>query len=97
MAKTRKQDYLDVIIDDDYFIRIDSYNHTLYERTDRVDRKGNPVNKSLGYYVNVAHAVKSLTEHIVLNRNNKLVLEDYIVALKRENDRILEALDWEED
>ena len=48
-----------------YVIEIDSLNYTAQIETGKKDKDGNPVRKTIGYYSNIANAMKGIAENEV--------------------------------
>lgn len=81
-----------VNVNETYFIDIDDYNHTLKERTGNVDKKGNPVDKTLGYYSSIDKALTQLSRKIVQSSHDELDLSSYLKELRKTTDELISAV-----
>lgn len=52
-------------VNDKYVIEVDSLNYTAQIDTKKKDKEGNPVRKTIGYYSNIANAMKGIAENEV--------------------------------
>ncbi len=85
-----------ILIDDIYHIEIDNLkNHSLYKKT--IYQTGKNIGKEyfiiLGHYANVASALKSMLQDMVVNTNQTLTIEEYIYELEQTYHRIFTQLD----
>ncbi len=85
-----------ILIDDTYHIEIDGMrNHTLYKKT--ITKSGGKVGKeyfvALGYYSNVAMALKSMLQDMLVSTNQTLRIEEYIYELEQTYERLFKNLD----
>lgn len=82
-------------IDKDYFIEKDEYSFTLKERKHRLDKLGNEVTVTYGYFRTLESALNKLKNVKIEQRNagQLISLKDYIDELKAEGRLILDYLE----
>ena len=85
-----------ILIDDTYHIEIDNLkNHSLFKKT--IYQKGNNRGKeyfiAIGHYSNVASALKSMLQDMVVNTRQTLTIEEYIYELEQTYQRIFTQLE----
>lgn len=80
-------------INEKYFIEKDDYCYTLKEHTGKYDKKGKETPKIHGHFTNLSGLLRHLS---VLTTQEKLGevanLTEYIVELKRQNDKLANLL-----
>jgi hypothetical protein len=81
-------------VNDDYVIEVDALNYVPCRDCHRVDKKGIPVYKSIGYYFSLEQALKG----IIRDMNNRTFaendysLEQAIEIIQQSNDRFTALL-----
>lgn len=74
-----------ILLIDDYFVEIDSYNHTLKKKCIRKDKETGekkPGEKTIGYYRSVQECLEAIVRLIPLDENNNttITLREYAEA-----------------
>jgi hypothetical protein len=76
-----------VTLGNDYYVKIDSYNHTLYKfqhvsvKTGAIYKE--PREVTVGYYSNMERAIKGAVQDAVAESDLELNLDGYIEEVKR--------------
>lgn len=85
-------------IDDDYQITSDKYNVAILQKVIRVkgvpslDKHGDMSYSTVGYYPSVNFALKAYVKQSVIDKSEKLTLEQYLTALAGERLRVAHML-----
>lgn len=78
----------------DYFVEIDSYNHTLKQRYIGEDKEGNKKQseRTIGHYKDIFGCLEALVRKIPLDENDGRVisLKEYAEAAERSFNRVKE-------
>ena len=85
-----------ILIDETYHIEIDNLkNHSLYKKvtTQTGANKGKEYFIAIGHYANVASALKSMLQDMVVNTRQTLTIEEYIYELEQTYQRIFTQLE----
>ncbi len=84
-----------ILLIDDYFVEVDSYNHTLKKkcmRTDKETGEKKQGEKIIGYYKNLIDCLEALVRLIPLDENNNttITLREYAQSAERAFKRVEE-------
>lgn len=72
---------------EDYSIDIDGYNYILYKDSGKVNKDGNPVRRSLGYFGTLKELLNCWAEIVVksaLNERDTLLLSEAVEVIGQE-------------
>ena len=79
-----------VNINDEYFVEVDSLNHTLKRR--RVSKTGKERIDTIGYYGNMVNALNGYVKLCQI-RETEETIRDYIKAIEAVNNKCLEEIE----
>lgn len=82
-----------ITINDKYFIDREPSCYTLKSHTGNYDKKGNEVTTTYGYYSDLKFLIKTVVRLMAEDElGDATTLEEYLLALKRQNDEIANLL-----
>lgn len=77
-----------ITIDEKYYVERDERNYTLKEKTGKVDKNNNSVDKTHGYFSSLLSTMTYLKHLKVLSSASKMTIDKYIKEVKRVNDEL---------
>lgn len=90
-----KENAMTVIINDNYYIVIDDYNHTLHEIEDTVSRDGEfkQVDRIVGYFGSVERCLRKVARRDLIRQEQLVDIDGYIRLLYGAMEDLDELLD----
>ena len=76
-----------------YFIEVDSNNHTVFKTTDRVSKKGKPINEFNGYFSSLNGALIKIIKLKASDNlgDSSIAIQDLVTRIEKATQDVLSA------
>lgn len=86
-----------IVINETYYIAVDTYNYTLMEKYEGTKGEGDQQTtvertRSLGYYPNVEHALMFLAKYTLVQGGETLRISEYLKELRIIQKELIDAV-----